>query len=57
MHIVAFVFALGLFVAGIVIMGYAFDATQFQGPIFFGGILAVSAGVAVPFHVLKRIDA
>ncbi len=57
MHIVAFVFSLGLFVAGMVFMGLAFETTQFSGLVFFSGIAAVSASIAIPFHLLGRTDA
>ncbi|GAB3606944.1 hypothetical protein GCM10027413_23530 [Conyzicola nivalis] len=56
MNVIAFVVSLGLFVGGILIMGYSFDFEGFQLPSFFAGLLITSAGVALPIHVLKRID-
>jgi hypothetical protein len=54
--IIAFVIALGLFVLGIVLMGSAFEPDVPHGTIFFSGILSVAASLAIPFHVLKRVD-
>ena len=57
MNVVAFLVALVLFLGGFALMGYAFYApVGFQGPMFIAGILAVSASIALPVHVLKRID-
>lgn len=56
MNIVAFVIGFILFVGGIVLFGYAWDGTSFDGIMFTGGLLAVSLGVAVPYHLLKRVD-
>jgi len=54
--IIAFVIALGLFLLGIVLMGYAFEPGAPHGILFFSGIASVAVSLAVPFHVLKRID-
>jgi hypothetical protein len=56
MNVIAFVVSLGLFVGGILLMGYSFDIEGLQMPSFFAGLLITSAGVALPIHVLKRID-
>lgn len=57
MNIVAFIVAFGLFVGGLALMGYAFYAPEgFQGAMFIAGILAVTASIALPVHVLKRVD-
>lgn len=56
MNIVAFVFSLVLFIGGLLLMGYAFETTGYELAMFAGGILVVSAAVALPVHVLKRID-
>lgn len=45
-----------LFLAGIYLFGLAFTLTQWQGPVFVGGILLVSVALAIPFHILKRTD-
>jgi hypothetical protein len=56
MNVIAFVVSLGLFVGGILLMGYAEEIKGFEFAAFFAGILITSAGVALPIHVLKRID-
>ena len=56
MNVVAFLFAMVLFIGGFALMGYAFYVEGFEAPMFIGGILAVSAALALPVHVLKRVD-
>ena len=56
MKIIAFVIALGLFLLGIVLMGYAFEPGMPHGILFFSGIASVAVSLAIPFHVLKRVD-
>ena len=56
MNIVAFVIGFILFVGGIVLFGYAWDGASFDGIMFTGGLLAISLGVAIPYHLLKRVD-
>ncbi len=56
MNVFAFIIAIALFIGGLLLMGYSFYAIGFQGPMFVSGILAVSASIAIPVHVLKRID-
>ncbi len=56
MNVIAFIVAIALFIGGLLLMGYSFYAYGFQGPMFVGGILAVGAALAIPVHVLKRID-
>ena len=57
MNVIAFVVSLALFVGGLFLMGYAFTATGFELVMFFGGILVTTAGVFIPIHVMKRVDA
>lgn len=57
MNVIAFVVSLGLFVGGLFLMGYSFYAEGIQGAVFFAGILVTCAGIALPIHILKRIDA
>ena len=57
MNVIAFLISLALFVGGIVILGYSFSVVGYELPVFFGGILVTSLGVAIPIHILKRIDA
>ena len=54
MNVIAFLVAFALFVAGLLMMGYAFSTEGFELVMFFGGILVSSLGIAVPVHVLKR---
>ena len=64
MHIIGFLVGMVLFIGGIVIMGYSFEPLGFLLPfgfdprivLFTAGIFVTSAGLAVPFHVMKRID-
>jgi cytochrome b subunit of formate dehydrogenase len=55
MNVIAFLVAFALFVAGLVMMGYAFYVEGFELVMFLGGILVSSLAVAIPIHVLKRI--
>ncbi len=57
MNTVSFVVGAVLFVGGIVLFGYSWDGTVFHVPVFVGGLVAITASIAIPFHVLKRIDA
>jgi hypothetical protein len=54
MNIVAFVVAFAIFVFGFWLFGLAFSVTSLMAPIFIGGILCVSFGMAVPFHLLRN---
>lgn len=56
MNVVAFVVGIVLFVGGIVLFAYSWDGTVFMPVFFIIGILAISASIAIPFHLLKRID-
>ncbi|MBX3100192.1 MAG: hypothetical protein KF761_11515 [Salinibacterium sp.] len=56
MNIIAFVISLALFVLGLYMMGEAFYVVGAEYPVFIGGILVTSLGLAIPAHVLKRID-
>jgi hypothetical protein len=55
-NIIVFVVSLALFVAGFVVMGYAFSATGNEALVFSAGLVCTSLGLAIPVHVLKRID-
>jgi hypothetical protein len=57
MNTVSFVIGAVLFVGGIVLFGYAWDGTVFHPAVFVGGLVAISASIAIPFHLLKRVDA
>ncbi len=56
MNIVAFIIGAVLFIGGIVLFGYSWDGSHFSWIIFSAGLVAISASVAIPFHVLKRVD-
>lgn len=54
MKVIIFVIALALFVGGMLLMGYAFTLTEGMAIMFFGGIVAVSLSLAIPFHLLGK---
>lgn len=56
MNILAFVIGAVLFVGGIVLFGYGWDGTVFHVPVFVAGLVAITASIVIPFHILKRID-
>ncbi|CAN5184352.1 hypothetical protein BH11ACT2_BH11ACT2_10170 [soil metagenome] len=57
MNVVAFIISFALFVVGIFLLGVAVGLPSNQGLVFFAGILVISLGIAVPIHILKRVDA
>lgn len=57
MNIVAFVVAFAFFVGGLLLMGYSFGVgVAGPGFMFLGGILAIAVAIAIPAHVMKRIE-
>ncbi|TQL47680.1 hypothetical protein FB562_0746 [Homoserinimonas aerilata] len=56
MNIVAFVISFIVFVGGLLLMGFSFSTPGVELVMFLGGILAVGVAVAIPAHLLKRID-
>lgn len=56
MNIIAFVVSIVLFVGGLYVMGEAFGAVGYELLVFLSGILLSSIAVAIPIHVLKRVD-
>lgn len=56
MNIVAFVIGAVLFVGGIVLFGYSWDGTEFLPIMFSAGLVAISASIFIPFHLLKHVD-
>ncbi len=54
MKIVAYVIAMILFLGGMTLMGFAFQLTEGMAIMFFGGIVAVSLALAIPFHLLGK---
>jgi hypothetical protein len=55
-NIIVFIVSLAVFVAGFFVMGSAFTATGSEGLVFFAGLVCTALGLAIPVHVLKRID-
>lgn len=56
MKIIGFLVALVFFVGGLYLLGLAFQVEGLETLVFLAGILAASVGLAIPFHVMKRID-
>jgi hypothetical protein len=56
MNIFAFVIAFILFIGGIFLFGLAFDVQGAQALVFVSGLAAIVIAMAIPFHILKRID-
>ena len=57
MNAFGFVISFALFCLGLYLMGIAFNVPENMGLITFGGgILAIAAGIAIPVHVIHRID-
>ncbi|HRN29672.1 MAG TPA: hypothetical protein PK781_03855 [Terrimesophilobacter sp.] len=52
----AFVIAVAFFVGGLLLMGYSFYMPGWEAAAFIGGVLATAFAVAIPVHVLKRVD-
>ena len=57
MKIIGFVAALVFFLAGIYVLALAFQIPGYETLVFIGGILLIAVGVAIPMHLMKRIDA
>ncbi|WP_200948632.1 hypothetical protein [Microbacterium sp. Root61] len=49
-----FIVAMVLFLGGMYLFGLAFTITEWQGLVFVLGILAISAALAIPTHLLNR---
>lgn len=57
MKVFAFLVSLALFLGGLALFGYAFTFSADLHAIgFFGGIVAVSLSLMIPFHLLERLD-
>lgn len=57
MKLLAFVVALVLFVGGMLLFGFAFNAAEAAAPwVFFSGIAAICVSLAIPFHFLGRAE-
>lgn len=56
MNIIAFVISFAMFVGGLYLMGSAFYVEGLESLVFIAGLLCTSLALAIPVHVLKRID-
>lgn len=56
MKVIALIAALVFFIGGLYLFALAFQAVGFEAIVFFAGIIAVSISLAIPFHVLNRVD-
>ena len=56
MNILAAIVAIILFLGGMLLFGYAELFPGYEIFVFAGGIVAVSLAVAIPVHILKRVD-
>jgi len=56
MNGIAFTASILLFVGGILLFGFAFQAIGYEGIVFFLGIVAIVIAILIPFHVLQRTD-
>lgn len=54
MHMIQFIFAMVLFVGGLVLMGYAFDVQGFETALFIGGLLVLCFSVAMAVEIGRR---
>lgn len=56
MNVVAFLIAMGFFVAGMWLTGLAMTVPGLEALTFFGGILCIALAVAIPVNLLGRAD-
>jgi hypothetical protein len=57
MKVFAFLVSLLLFLGGMALFGYAFDAAEgWHAIVFAAGIAAISVSLMVPFHLLGRSE-
>lgn len=54
MTALGFLASIVLFVGGILMMGNAWLVPDIEAVVFVGGILAISASLAICFHVMPR---
>ncbi|MBC7441905.1 MAG: hypothetical protein H7311_05220 [Ramlibacter sp.] len=53
MNVIYFTISMAIFVFGLWLFGFAFEAASLQAPLFIGGVLAVSLAVAIPVQILR----
>ncbi|MBI5161419.1 MAG: hypothetical protein HY996_08415 [Micrococcales bacterium] len=57
MKVVAFVVSMGIFVGSFLLFGYAFAVDQGWNYLLFSlGLVAISVSLAIPFHLLDKLD-
>ncbi|PJJ65066.1 hypothetical protein [Compostimonas suwonensis] len=56
MNVVGAILCIALFIAGMVLMGYAFSAVGYEIVVFGGGLLAFVLSVAIPIHLFGKFD-
>lgn len=56
MKIIVFIVSLAIFVAGLYLMGSAFYVPGWEALVFGAGILATCISIAIPVHLLKRVE-
>ncbi len=56
MNVFAFIVAFAIFVAGLVLFGFAFTVPSFEAVMFVGGVILVAIAIAIPFHVLGHSE-
>ncbi len=52
MNVFGFVIAFVIFLAGLVLFGFAFTVPSFEAVMFVGGVILISISLAIPFHIL-----
>jgi hypothetical protein len=56
MNILAAIVSIIIFVGGLLLFGYAQEFPGYEIFVFGAGIVAVGIAVAIPVHLMKRID-
>lgn len=57
MKVLAFVISMGVFVGSFLLFGYAFAVGPGWNYLLFSlGLVAISVSLAIPFHLLKKLD-
>jgi hypothetical protein len=56
MNILAALVSIIIFIGGLFLFGYAQEFPGYELFVFGAGIVAVCIAVAIPIHVMKRVD-
>jgi hypothetical protein len=54
--VLVFIVAFAIFLAGLYLFALAFQVVGFEIVLFTAGIVATAIAIAIPVHVLKRLD-